>query len=87
MTQRTQEQRIHNDRPAELRTLLYQEERRDVPEITPREQGDLWCIAEAEEGDCGGGQQESLFGNCHRGDLLTTDARNNTDRKLHEGED
>jgi hypothetical protein len=57
MTQRTQEQRVHDDLPTQLRKNLYRKERRDVPEVAPREEGHLWCISKGEEGEGGGGHQ------------------------------
>jgi hypothetical protein len=57
MTQRTQEQRVHDDLPTQLRKNLYCKEQRDVPEVAPREEGHLWCISKGEEGEGGGGHQ------------------------------
>lgn len=57
MTQRAQKQRVHDDSPAKLRKDLDQKERRYVPEVTPREERDLWCVSEGEECDGEGGQQ------------------------------
>ena len=67
MTQRTQEQRIHDDLPSQLRKHLYEEERYDIPEIAPWEERDLWCIARGEECECEGGEEEGAFRDSHRG--------------------
>jgi hypothetical protein len=66
MTQRAQEQGIHNDLPTPLRKHLYHKERRDVPKVAAWEEGDLWCVSGREESEGARRQQQSALGNRHR---------------------
>jgi hypothetical protein len=65
MTQRAQEQRIHDNPPSKLRKHLDQKQRRNVGEVTPSEDGELRRITEGEECNRTRGKQESALGNRH----------------------
>lgn len=65
MTQRAQEQRIHNHIERCLCPHHREEQRRCIPEKASREEQDLWRISQGEEGECRGRQEQRSFGNSH----------------------
>jgi hypothetical protein len=72
MTQRAQAQRVDDNTPSPLRKQLYEEEARDVPDVTSREEGELCCIAGCEEGEGEGREQEGALRYRHGGDAVTS---------------
>jgi hypothetical protein len=71
MTQRAQKEWVDDNSPSPLRKQLYEEEARDVPDITSWEERELCCIAECEEREGEGGEQEGALRYRHGGDAVT----------------
>ena len=86
MTQRAQEQRIHNDLPSQLRKHLDHEKSCDIPEVASWEESDVRRIPRGEECEGAGRQEQRALRNRHR-DYNTQQRREKDKRRESRSEE